>query len=231
MKKVAIIPARGGSKRLARKNTRLLLKKPLLAYPVEAAARSGIFDRVIVSTEDREIADAARLAGAEVFKRSNELATDTTRVVQVCRDVLERLRTEGVAPDAFCCIYATAFFVSADDLEKSFRMLIERPPADYVMGVSDYNVQPFQALKKTGAFLESFWPEYVSRQSQENPELTASNGSLYWARVSAFEKSGTFYGQNLKGYFIPKERAIDINTPEDFRLAEILAPHILGRAG
>jgi pseudaminic acid cytidylyltransferase len=224
---VAIIPARGGSKRLPRKNILPVLGKPILSYPIKAALESGLFDSVIVSTDDEEIAQSARSATARVMERSKELAQDRVTVVQVCLDVLEALRNENQLPNYICCIYATALFITPDDLRRSFQLLQRKPKADFVMGVSQYNLHPVQALVEKDGYLTPMWPEYIHLQSQFQPHLVASNGSLYWAQVSAFQEVKSFYGRKLKGYVIPKIRAVDIDTQGDFKIAEILAPHIL----
>lgn len=227
MERVAIIPCRGGSKRLPRKNVMPVLGRPMLSYPVTAALKSGVFDAVTVSTEDEEIAKVAHSVGARVIKRPGELAGDRATVVEVCLHALDRLREENRLPDYFCCIYATALFVRPDDLRKSFRLLQNEPEADFVMGVSQYNLQPVQALVEKDGYLTPMWPQYVGVQSQFQPHLVASNGTLYWARVSVFMEAKSFYGRKLRGYFIPKSRAVDIDTLDDLRLAEILSPHIL----
>ena len=159
MMKVAIIPARGGSKRLPRKNIVPVLGKPILSYPITAAQESALFDAVIVSTDDEEIAESARSTNARVVERSTELAHDRATVVQVCLDVLEVLRHENQLPDYFCCIYATALFITPDDLRRSFRLLQGKPAADFVMGVSEYNLHPVQALVEKDGYLTPMWPE------------------------------------------------------------------------
>lgn len=224
---VAIVPARGGSKRLPRKNVLPILGRPLLAYPISAALRCRLFDQVLVSTEDGEIAEAARSAGAQVIERPKELAEDTATVANVCLHILEALKHENVLPEYFCCIYPTAVFLTPKDLLESFRILQGEHGAEFVMGVSEYNLQPVQALVEKDGYLSPMWPEYHGIQSQFQPQLLASNGTLYWARVSAFLRTKSFYGKRLKGYVVPKIRAIDIDTKEDFRITEILAPHIV----
>ncbi|MGD8963851.1 MAG: acylneuraminate cytidylyltransferase family protein [Desulfobacterales bacterium] len=224
---VAIIPARGGSKRLPRKNVLPILGEPILSYPIKAALESKLFDSVIVSTEDAEIARAARMSGAQVIHRPAQLAGDRTTVVEVCLQVLEVLENENRRPNFFCCIYATALFIKPDDLRESVKLLDAAPKSDFVMGVTEYNLYPVQALIKNGCYLMPMWPEYHGTQGQFQPHLVASNGTLYWARVSAFRDGQSFYGKRLKGYFIPKERSVDIDTPEDLKIARMYAAHLL----
>ena len=222
MKRVAIIPARGGSKRLPRKNVLPIQGRPMLYYPVQTALKSKMFDRVIVSTEDEEIAKAAMGAGAEVFKRPISLAQDRATVVQVCKNVLDSLADQDTHPDFFCCIYATAIFITVKDIAKSFDLFDQKPNPDVIMGVSEFNLQPVQALEKKNGFLIPKWPEYLGAQSQFQPYLVASNGTLYWARTRAFKKNPTFYCNKLKGFAIPILRAIDLDTPEDLEMAKAI---------
>ena len=196
---VAIIPARGGSKRLPRKNVLPILGKPILSYPIKAALESKLFDSIIVSTEDEEIAKHAQLFGARVIERPVELAGDRATVVEVCLHVLEVLENENRYPNLFCCIYATALFINPNDLRESFRLLNTEPASDFVMGVSEYNLYPVQALIENDSYLEPMWPEYHAAQGQIQPRLVASNGTLYWARVSTFQDVRSFYGERLKG--------------------------------
>ena len=226
MKRIAIIPARGGSKRLPRKNVLPILGKPMLAYPIQAAQQSEMFDRIIVSTEDEEIEQAALEAGAEVFQRPEALAQDRARVVEVCKHVLDVLNSQNEQPEFFCCIYATAVFVTPEDLRNSFQLFNQEPHPDVVMGVSEFNLHPVQALEEKDGFLAPKWPEYLDIQSQFHPQLVASNGTLYWARTNYFEQNPSFYCSRLKGYPIPKRRAIDLDTQEDLDFACLIAEKI-----
>ena len=226
MKRVAIIPARGGSKRLPRKNVLPILGQPMLAYPIRAALQSELFDRVIVSTEDQEIKQAALDAGADVFQRPEALAEDSAKVVQVCKQVLDVMREQDDQPEFFCCIYATAVFITPEDIRNSFQLFSQEPKPDVVMGVSEFNLHPVQALEEKDGFLTPKWPEYIGLQSQYHPHLVASNGTLYWARTSYFEQNPNFYCSRLKGYSIPKLRAIDLDTQDDLDFARFLAEKI-----
>lgn len=226
MDRVAIIPARGGSKRLPRKNILPILGKPMLTYPIQAAQKSEMFDRIIVSTEDEEIMQAASEAGAEIFERPEELAEDRAQVVQVCKQILDVLKEQNEQPEFFCCIYATAIFIRTEDLINSYQLLKHDPRPDVVMGVSEFNLQPMQALEEKDGFLTPKWPEYLRLQSQFHPHLVASNGTLYWARTSYFEQNPDFYCSRLKGYTIPHLRAIDLDTREDLDFARLIAENI-----
>jgi len=229
MTRVAIIPARGGSKRLPRKNIIPVLGKPALFYPIQAALKTGLFDQVIVSTEDDQIKQVAEESGATVMERPYELAGDRASVVQVCQDVLERLGDKGIHPEQFCCIYATAIFITPGDLQKSF-LLMEQFSVDSVMGVSKFNLQPVQALKTDeDGCLNPKWPEYNRLQSQGHPKLVASNGTFYWADTITFLTNKTFYTDKLRGYEIPWLRAIDLDTTQDYENVRLLAPLFLSK--
>ena len=229
MNRVAIIPARGGSKRLPRKNVLPIHGRPILAYPIQAALQSEMFERVIVSTEDEEIRNAAFEAGAEILERPEELAQDRARVVDVCKHALDVLYEQNALPDFFCCIYATAIFITPDDLKNSFQLFEQEPMPDVVMGVSDFNLHPVQALEENDGFLAPKWPEYLGVQSQFHPRLVASNGTIYWARTSYFLQNPSFYCSRLKGYKIPKLRAIDLDTQEDLEFAKLVAENLFGK--
>lgn len=220
-KRIAIIPARGGSKRLPRKNILQINGKPIIYYPISAALESNLFDEVIVSTEDKEIAEIAEQVGASISLRPESLAQDRSTVVEVCNELLSRKGYQYV--ESFCCIYATAIFLTADDLRESYAKLLEEPLIDYVMGVSAYNFHPVQALINRGGYLESMWPELNKLQSQTYPDLVVSNGTLYWAKTKEFINDKTFYGKNLVGYNLPEDHAVDIDTIDDYNRAVILA--------
>lgn len=219
MSRVAIIPARGGSRRLPRKNILEVGGLPMLAYPLRAARECGLFDRIFVSTEDAEIEKVAREHGAEIIQRPPELAKDHSTVVQVCLHALE------VHPEIerLCCVYATAVFLSPDSVVAAHTLLDSTPTADFVMGVSEYEHPPVQALKVDDqGYLSYMWPEWRGVQSQLQPHLVVSNGSMYWARAMALKAEKTFYGRRLKGYPLPQEQVADIDTPADLERVRLL---------
>lgn len=217
--RVAIIPARGGSKRMPRKNLVDIGGQPMLTHPISCARDSRLFDEICVSTEDDEIAEVARHWNASVIARPRDLAGDRSTVVQVCLHVLDALAEQGVMVDIFCCIYATAAFITPEDLSASLRLLDDDPKGDVVMGTSVYETHPVKALKREGGYWARMWPEFGGTQSQFYPRLVASNGTLYWARTAAFRAQRTFYVERLKCYDLPRSRAVDIDTPEDLALA------------
>lgn len=230
MERIAIIPARGGSKRLPRKNILPVLGVPMIQYPIQTARRSGLFDEIFVSTEDAEIAEIASSAGAKVIDRPNELAGDRATVVQVCMHLLDTLKSADEEPECFCCIYPTAILINSNDLVQAYRLLHEAPAADGVMGVSRFNLQPVQALVQKDGFLASMWPEFHGLQSQFQPDLVASNGTFYWTETGALREAESFYMHRLKGFLIPWYRAVDIDTQEDLKIAKLFLENIYKRA-
>ena len=219
LQSIAIIPARGGSKRLHRKNIRLVNGIPLLSYPIRTALSSGCFDKVIVSSDDHEILDIGADYGAETLWRDTSLSDDIATVDQVCLDVLSH--HDYANSYSFCCIYPTSIFVTTDDLVASKNILDEE--TDFVMGVSEYNFHPFQAMKIENSYLKQMWPEYDELKSQQYPEMYVSNGSLYWAKTAMFKKEKTFYGNRLKGFVVD---TIDINNEDDLISAQSRASSI-----
>jgi len=212
MSTVALIPARGGSKRLPRENILAVAGIPMLAHPIRTARESGLFEHIYVSTEDFEIAEVARRYDAEIIERPSEIAEDRSTVVQVCLNALE------VHPDIdlMCCIYATAVLLTPETLVASHALLEKPPEADFVMGVSNYEHPPVQALKgDDSGYLSYMWPEWRGVQSQFHPRLLVSNGTFYWARRRALVDEKTFYGKRLRGFVVCPDQVSDIDTQED----------------
>lgn len=217
MKAIAIIPARGGSKRLPRKNILPLGDKPMLAHPITAAKESGIFDRIIVSTEDQEITEIATSYGAQVISRPDVMATDTAHESEAYAHVLKILKQEGYIPDAFCGIYATAAFILPEDLQNSAKLLNSEQSPDVIMGVSEFTIHPYKALQtNNNGYLEMVYPVECKQRSQFYPHYVASNGTFYWFKTASFQKNPEYYQEKLVGYEIPNERAIDIDTKSDY---------------
>ncbi len=223
MRRLAVIPARGGSKRLPRKNILPVEGRPMIAYPLACARESGLFDRLLVSTEDEEIAAVAESLGAEIDRRDPALADDRTGVAEVCRELLGRLEAAGALPDLFCCIYPTAIFLEPGDLAAAERRFHEDPEPEVVMGVSAFPLHPFKALAEEEGFLRPVHPHEVLRKGTEYPRYLASNGTFYWARGRRFLERPSFYVDRLAGQEIPYHRAIDIDTEEDYAFARVLA--------
>ena len=216
---VALIPARGGSKRLPRKNVVDFLGRPILAYTIEAALRSNCFARVAVSTDDDEIAGVAARFGADVVRRRSELATDGATLNEVCLDFLAA-EEKAVRPWLYLgCLYATAPLRNAEDVRATMNLL-EPGRCAFSMAVTGYDHYAHQAMAMApdGA-LKPMWPELVERRGSDLPPLRAGNGSTYGVEVAAFRRLKTFYGPGLRGYDMPRERSVDIDTQTDLDLA------------
>jgi pseudaminic acid cytidylyltransferase len=227
MRQIAVIPARGGSKRLPRKNILDFNGKPIIAYTIEAAVESRQFDRVVVSTEDAEIAEVSGKYGAELLRRPAEFATDTATVVEVCLHALEFETRQGRSYDILTCLYATAPLRNAEDVSNTVK-LVQNRECDFAMAVTEYHYPPHQAMTENDSrFLEAMWPNLVDKRCQDMPKLLIDNGSTYVAMVSEFVKMKTFRGKRLKGFYMPRHRSVDIDVAEDLELAKYFAKRFL----
>jgi N-acylneuraminate cytidylyltransferase len=215
----AIIPARGGSKRLPRKNIIDFLGRPIIGYTVDAAIRSGCFDRVVVSTEDDEIATVAAACGATVDRRAAALATDAVGVVDVCLDFLDREAAASRNWQVMACLYATAPMRVAADVRATISLL-EDGVCGFAMAVTSFDLSPYHAMKLSpDSRLTPLFPDLIELQERDLPRLRVDNGSTYAVNVAEFRKHRTFYGPNLRGHEMPRARSSDIDTPEDYELA------------
>lgn len=223
MSSVAVIPARGGSKRIPRKNIRLFCGKPMIAWSIIAARESGCFERIIVSTDDKEIAATAAEWGAEVpFTRPAELADDHAGTVPVIRHAVEQLSASGRPPGQVCCIYATAPFVTPDDLRRGHRQL-EAEGCEYAFSVTTFPSPIQRALRITaGGRVEMFHPEYLEKRSQDLEEAYHDAGQFYWGKVDAWLRELPLFGDHAAPVILPRYRVQDIDTPEDWHTAETL---------
>lgn len=217
---VAIITARGGSKRIPRKNIKEFLGKPILCYSIEAALESKAFREVMVSTDDEEIAQIARAAGAKVpFMRSEDASGDYASTDDVILEVLKAYGSMGEHFDAFCCIYPTAPFVTADKLRTAMELL---KTADSVMPVVpfSYPVQRGVVLNKDGEIRRK-WPEYASARSQDLEKIYHDCGQFYACRTAPFLAAGTTDVDNLIPMIMSELEVQDIDTFEDWEIAEL----------
>lgn len=225
---LAVIPARGGSKRIPGKNIRQFCGKPILAYSIEAARAAGVFDRVICSTDSDSIAEVAVECGAEVpFRRPRELSDDFTGTDAVVLHALETLAEQGWNADLVCCIYATAPLLSADDLRRGYELL-QTTDAGSAFSVTTFAFNIFRALRVNARErIEMFWPENRMKRSQDLPEAYHDAGQFYWAHVPRYLRERTFYGVDAAPVFLPRWRVQDIDTMEDWTRAEHLYRSIM----
>lgn len=223
--RVAIIPARGGSKRIPRKNIRQFCGKPMIAWPIGAALESGLFDRVIVSTDDPEIASIAESAGAEApFVRPPELSDDHAVTSAVIAHAIGWLRQRGDTPDPVCCIYATAPFMATADLRRGLDLLLEAGAA-FVFPVTTYAFPIQRAIRITpNGRLEMFHPEQYATRSQDLEDACHDAGQFYWGRADAWCSGAPVFGHDSAPLVIPRFRVQDIDTLEDWDRAELMFP-------
>ena len=221
--KVAIIPARGGSKRIPRKNIKLFCGKPMIAWSIEAALQSACFDQVIVSTDDAEIAEVARQWGATVpFMRPAELSDDHTGTIPVIRHAIDWFNAQGKKVELACCLYATAPFVSAEDLGRGLDML-QGDDCDYAFSVTSYAFPIQRAIRVTEqGRVEMFSSEYFNTRSQDLEEAYHDAGQFYWGRAEAWCEGRMIFARGSIPVILPRHRVQDIDTPEDWVRAEWL---------
>lgn len=227
--KVAIIPARGGSKRIPRKNIKEFCGKPMIAYSIEAALQSGCFDKIIVSTDDSDIAKVAKSYGAEVpFMRPAELSNDHAGTTPVIRHAIEWLTIQGFDLEAVCCLYATAPFVTAEYLQQGLQQL-EDTNADYAFTVTSYAFPIQRAIKLNPELgVEMFDTHNFNTRSQDLEEAWHDAGQFYWGRVDAWLTEKIIFGAESTPVILPRHRVQDIDTPEDWERAEWLFKALQG---
>lgn len=222
--KVAVIPARGGSKRIPRKNIRPFCGKPMIAWSIKAARASGCFDRIIVSTDDEDIAGVARQWEAEVpFMRPPELADDSTGTIAVMRHAVEWCIANGTSPDPVCCIYATAPFLRPADLQAGLDLLLSEN-CDYAFTATEYAAPIQRALRisPTGR-VSMLNPEYFTTRSQDLEPAYHDAAQFYWGRASAWIAGHPIFSPTAAALLLPKYRVQDIDTPDDWVRAELLS--------
>jgi N-acylneuraminate cytidylyltransferase len=220
---VAIITARGGSKRIPRKNIRPFLGRPMIAYPIEAASQSGLFDRIVVSTDDAEIAEVALKCGAETpFMRPAELSDDHTATAPVVRHAIQWLRDNGQPPEYVCCIYPTAPFLTAGDLREG-RAALRQPGCSFAFSVSRFGYPIQRALRRVGDIgVQPFFPESIPSRSQDLEPAYHDAGQFYWGTAQAFMDRIRIFGPASIPIVLPAHRVQDIDDEEDWRRAEYL---------
>lgn len=221
--RLAVIPARGGSKRIPRKNIRSFGGLPMIAWSIRAARDSGCFDRILVSTDDAEIAGIAQDHGAEApFLRPADLSDDHTGTIPVIAHAVRWQQAQGVAATEVCCIYATAPFVRAEDLRRGLRILDDQG-ADYAFSVTSYAFPIQRALRLTPeGRVAMFQPEHFHTRSQDLEEAWHDAGQFYWGRGAAWLAQAPLFGPGSAPVPLPRHRVQDIDTPEDWERAEWL---------
>lgn len=220
---ICLIPARGGSKRLPGKNIKPFAGKPMIAHSIMAAREAGLFEQVMCSTESDDIARVAAEWGAMVpFRRPAELADDHATTDQVIQHALHWLADHGGLPDYVCCVYATAPFITADDLKRGLDALKETG-ATTAFSVTSFAYSIYRALKiNERGRLEMLWPEHRLKRSQDLPELLHDAGQFYWLNVCRYLRDGRLFSDDSIPVRLSRSRVQDIDTPEDWERAELM---------
>ena len=220
---IGIIPARGGSKRIPRKNAKPFAGKPIMAWVIEAALDSALFDRLVVSTDDEDIAEVAVEYGAEVpFIRPAELSDDHTGIIEVVQHAIAWLTDKDVDVEHVCCMLATAPFLQAGTLKEGLARLVESN-ASYAFSVTTYPFPIQRAVRITATGrVEAIWPENIPKRSQDLEEAFHDAGQFYWGTRRAFERGEPIFSDNSIPIRLPRYRVQDIDSPEDWKLAELM---------
>lgn len=221
--KICIIPARGGSKRIPRKNLKLFAGKPIIVWSIEAAKKCGLFDRIIVSTDDKEIARVAQENGAETpFLRPSELSDDHATAFAVTQHAINWLRNDGNHMDYVCVIYATAPFVQARCLKDAFERL-RSTDKQYIFSVTSFPFPIKRGIRiNNKGEVEALHPEHFFTRSQDLEEAFHDAGQFYWGRPQAFLDEIILHSTAALPYVLPRYLVQDIDTPEDWRRAELM---------
>ena len=221
--RLCVIPARGGSKRIPRKNIREFCGKPIIAWSIEIAIQSGCFDKIIVSTEDSEIASIAQLYGAETpFKRPAKLSDDYTTTTEVVSHAVHWYFDNGVNLTAVCCVYPTAVLMQAEDLREGLKLLLNNN-LGYVLSVTSFPFPIQRALRITSeGRTEMFNPKNQNIRSQDLEEAWHDAGQFYWGNSESWLKKKPIFSTNSMPIIIPSYRVQDIDTPDDWDRAKLL---------
>jgi pseudaminic acid cytidylyltransferase len=221
MANVAIITARGGSKRIPRKNIKDFLGKPIIAYSIETALGSGLFNYVMVSTDDDEIAEVAKKYGAEVpFIRSKQTSDDFTGTADVVLEVLRDLQKSGKQFENACCIYPTAPFINKQTLNESYKLLTDKK-FDSVFPVCSFSYPIQRALEINNSKTTMVWEENLNKRSQDLPVRYHDAGQFYWMHIESFLTAKKLFTQNTGSVILDELQVQDIDNETDWKLAEL----------
>lgn len=219
--RVAVIPARGGSKRIPRKNIRPFAGKPIIAWPIRAALSSGLFDQVVVSTDDAEIAEVARGAGALVpFVRPKNLSDDYADTKSVIRHTISELKLENEPEAQVCCIYPTSVFANAQILNEGLEKLISSK-CKFVLSITSVDPGVYRAFAKTAEDrITMLFPDNYAKRTQDLPSLYCDAAQFYWATVASWQSDLNIFGADSIGVFIDPSRVQDIDSEPEWLAAE-----------
>lgn len=223
MSVLALVPARGGSKGVPRKNLAPIGGKPLIAWTIEAAHATGVVDQVLVSTDDAEIAEVARRFGAEVpWLRPAELALDDTPTLAVAMHALDACADKGIEPNWVFLLQPTSPLRLPSDIAGALALARETN-SNSVIGVSETHAHPAWMFRMDGeAYLEPLQQDSAATHRQGREVLYVPNGALYLVKSSVLRSGGSWYGPGARGWVMPVERSLDIDTGFDLHLARLL---------
>lgn len=222
MKNICIIPARGGSKRIPRKNIKEFLEKPVISYSILAALESNLFQEVMVSTDDEEIANMAMKFGAKVpFVRSQENSNDLAGTAAVLKEVLENYEKNGVSFDLACCIYPVAPLILVSKLQEAFNLLREKK-LDCCFPICLYSSPIWRAIEMDKENkVKMIWPENENKRTQDLPGAYFEAGQFFWFNIQNFLRTGEFMTESTGAIVLDDLHVQDIDTMTDWRLAEL----------
>lgn len=221
MKNIAIIPARGGSKRIPHKNIKEFLGKPIIQYSIEAAVSSQCFDEVMVSTDDAQISEISKKVGAKVpFLRSKKNSDDYATLSDVVFEVLSEYKNVGKNFDYCCCILPTAVFVTSDKIKNGLDLLL-KDNADSVIPVVRFGYPIQRAFKIENELLHMMYPENINKRSQDLEKAYHDSGQFYWVGVPVFMQQKKIILPNSRPLILPELEVQDIDSEEDWKIAEL----------
>lgn len=220
---IAIIPARGGSKRIPRKNIKIFAGKPLIAYSIEAAKASGLFDKIIVSTDSEEVADIAKALGTEVpFVRPQTLSNDVIGTRPVTNHAINYCIEQFYKPKFCCCIYATAPFLQAKYLQQGLDLLKQHEDKSFAFSVTTFAFPIQRALKKTLQGVAPMFANDISKRSQDLEEAYHDAGQFYWGKTDDYLSTKKIFSEHSLPVILPRHLVQDIDTQEDWLRAELM---------
>ena len=221
--RLCVIPARGGSKRIPRKNIKSFCGQAMIGYSIKAALDSQCFDQVIVSTDDIEIAEVAKSFGASVpFVRPYGLANDYAGTIPVIKHAIEWFENQGQSPSEVCCLYATAPFVQANAIREAYKQM-KQEQANYCLTVTSFAFPIQRAIKVTEENrIEMFIPEHLETRSQDLKDAFHDAGQFYWGKAKDFKQQKSLFSKDASPYILPRHLVQDIDTPEDWKRAELM---------
>lgn len=221
MKSLCIIPARGGSKRILRKNIKPFMEKPIMAYSIEAALKSELFNEVMVSTDDEEFAEVAKKYGASVpFLRSEATANDYATTVDVLLEVIETYKQRGMEFDTICCLYSTAPFVTSERLKEAFSKLSDNVDACFTMVEYSYPIQRSLRINEAGE-VEMKYPEYLKSRTQDLEKVYHDAGQFYFVKTKTLIEEKTVWCKHTAPLVLSELEVQDLDTLTDWQLAEM----------